>query len=74
MKRSMLRFILFVLGPILNKAAGTRPAFRAFVKRHDAIVQIQLKDGSIARHFKIVGGKITSTAGMHPNPTVRMIF
>jgi trimethylamine-N-oxide reductase (cytochrome c) len=74
MKRSMLRFILFVLGPVLNKALGTRPVFRAFVKRHDAIVQIQLKDGSIGRHFKIVAGKITSTAGLHPNPTVRMIF
>lgn len=73
MKRLVFRTILFALGPMLNKAAG-RPAFRTFLKRHNAVVQIQLKDGSIARHYMIVAGKVTSVAGMHPNPAVRMVF
>lgn len=59
---------------MLNKAAGTRPAFRTFMRRHDAIVQIQLKDGKIARHFVFQAGKVRSVAGIHPSPTVRMVF
>ncbi len=74
MKRAILRTILFALVPMLNRAAGTRPAFRAFLKRHDAIVQIQLKDGSLGRWFAIEAGKVRGTAGVHPNPDVRMAF
>ncbi|MBI3367697.1 MAG: molybdopterin-dependent oxidoreductase, partial [Burkholderiales bacterium] len=74
MKRAILRTILFALGPMLNKVAGSRPAFRAFAKRHNAIVQIQLKDGSLGRWFEIAGGKVRSGAGIHPNPAVRMVF
>jgi molybdopterin guanine dinucleotide-containing S/N-oxide reductase-like protein len=73
MKRALLRTILFALAPMLNKAAR-RPAFRTFLSRHDTIVQIQLKDASIARHYVIGAGKVRSSAGVHPNPTVRMVF
>ena len=74
MKRLVFQTILFALGPMLNKTAGMRPAFRAFMRRHDAVVQIQLKDGSIGRYFAISGGRVKSTKGMHPNPAVRMVF
>jgi anaerobic selenocysteine-containing dehydrogenase len=73
MQRAVLRTILFALGPMLNRAAR-RPAFRAFLSRHDAVVQIGLKDGSVARHYVIAGGKVRSVAGAHPNPAVRMVF
>lgn len=74
MKRLVFQTILFALAPMLNKAAGTRPAFRAFMRRHDAIVQIQLKDGSIGRYFVVSGGRVRSTKGIHPSPSVRMVF
>ena len=74
MKRIIFRTILLALGPMLNKAAASRPQFRAFARRHDAVVQIQLKDGSIARHFVIRAGKVKSVAGPHPMPHVRMAF
>ncbi len=73
MKRVVLRTILFALGPMLNQAAR-RPVFRSFLKRHDAVVQIQLKDGSLGRHYVIAGGRVRSMAGLHPNPAVRMVF
>jgi hypothetical protein len=57
MKRTILRTILFALGPMLNRVAGTRPAFRTRLKQHDIVAQIGLKDGSIARHFIIAAGK-----------------
>ncbi|MCA0241229.1 MAG: molybdopterin-dependent oxidoreductase [Proteobacteria bacterium] len=74
MKRAVLRTILFALGPILDRAAKSRPTFRAFAKRHDLVAQIQLKDGSIGRWFDVRGGRIKSHAGLHPNPQVRMVF
>ncbi len=73
MKRIVFRSILRGLAPMLNKAAR-RPVFREFLNRHDAVVQIQLKDGSIGRHYRITGGRVKAVAGLHPNPTVRMVF
>jgi trimethylamine-N-oxide reductase (cytochrome c) len=74
MKRLIFRSVLFGLGQLLGKAARGRPAMRAFAKRHDAVVQIQLKDGSIGRWFEVRGGQIRSGAGMHAKPDVRMMF
>lgn len=74
MKRLVLRAILMALAPMLNQAARSRPAFRAFAKRHDAVVQIQLKDGTLSRWFDVRAGRIRSHAGLHPNPQVRMMF
>ena len=74
MKRIVLRTVLLALGPLLDKAARMRPAFRAFAKRHDAVVQIQLKDGSLGRWFEVHGGRIRSHAGVHPKADVRMLF
>ncbi|HSW25610.1 MAG TPA: molybdopterin-dependent oxidoreductase, partial [Burkholderiaceae bacterium] len=74
MKRLVLRTILLALGPMLGQAARSRPAFRAFARRHDAVVQIQLKDGSLGRWFDVRAGRIRSRAGLHPNPQVRMMF
>lgn len=74
MKRLVFRTILMGLTPMLNRASASRPAFRAFMQRHDGVVQIQLKDGSIARHFVFKGGKARSVSGVHPAPMVRMVF
>src|SRR5574337_1897899 len=74
MRRAVLRTILFALGPLLDKAARSRPAFQAFARRHDAIAQIQLKDGSLGRWFEVRGGRVRSHAGIHPHANVRMMF
>ena len=74
MKRVLLRTLLLGLGPLLDRATRARPAFRAFAKRHDAVVQIQLKDGSIGRWFDVRAGRIRSHGGIHPKPGVRMLF
>jgi trimethylamine-N-oxide reductase (cytochrome c) len=74
MKRALLRTILFALGPMLSQAARRRPAFRAHLRQHDLVAQIRLKDGSLARHFVIQGGRVRSVAGRHPAPAVDMVF
>lgn len=74
MKRLVLRTILLALGPMLDKASRSRPGLRAFAKRHDAVVQIQLKDGSLGRWFDVRAGRVRGHAGLHPDPQVRMMF
>ena len=73
-KRLLLRGVLFALARLLERASRTRPALRAFARRHDAVVQIQLKDGSVGRWFELRGGTIRSRAGLHPRADMRMIF
>ena len=73
-KRLILRTILFGLAPMLNVFAAMYPALRAMLRRHNAIAQIQLKDGSIGRHFIISDGRVRAIAGLHPKPDVVMMF
>jgi len=73
-KRLILRTILFGLAPMLNVFAALYPALRDMLRRHDAITQIQLKDGSIGRHFIVRGGKVRAISGLHPKPDVVMMF
>ena len=73
-KRVVLRVILFGLAPTLNGLAWLYPALRAMLRRHDAVTQIQLQDGSIGRHFIVRGGKVRPVAGLHPKPDVVMMF
>ncbi|MFW1332003.1 hypothetical protein ACEV9E_25380, partial [Vibrio parahaemolyticus] len=44
------------------------------MRSHNVVAQIQLKDGSIARHFVIREGRVTSLAGPHSRPDVAMVF
>jgi trimethylamine-N-oxide reductase (cytochrome c) len=59
---------------MINRAAGTRPQFRTMLSEHDLVAQIQLRDGSIARHYIIKSGKASSRAGPHARPDVVMSF
>lgn len=73
MRRLILKSILLGLVPVLRNAARN-PAFAAHMKEHDCIAQIRLKDGSIGRYLVFKNGKVTSFAGIHPNPDVQMII
>jgi len=73
-KRALFHAVLFALGPMLNRAVRRHSSFRAAILEHDIIAQIQLKDGSVSRHFVIARGRVVSKAGRHPNPQVAMVF
>jgi molybdopterin guanine dinucleotide-containing S/N-oxide reductase-like protein len=74
MKRIILRTILFAVPYVIRLSAKTNTSFREFLGRHNCVVQIQLKDGSIGRHYSIVDCRVTSKAGIHPDPDVTMVF
>src|SRR5208282_1082019 len=74
MSRLVLRAILFGLAPMLNRAAGGRVQFRTMLSEHNIVAQIQLRDGSIGRHYFVKGGKVSSRAGLHERPDVVLSF
>lgn len=74
MKRALLRTILFGVTHVIRRTAKKHPSFREHMKRHDCIVQVKLKDGSIGRYYIFERGSIRSRAGFHPNPQVTYIF
>lgn len=74
MKRTRLKAILFGITHVLRLNARRRPAFREFMRRNNAVVQIRLRDGSIGRHYRFIKGKVETQAGVHPQPDVTMIF
>jgi len=74
MQRAVFRAILFALAPMMNRTAGSKPAFKAMLGRHNVIAQIRLKDGSIGRYLRIANGRVSSVAGIHPRPDIAMVF
>ncbi|MBW7901296.1 MAG: molybdopterin-dependent oxidoreductase [Rhodocyclaceae bacterium] len=74
MKKAVLKTILFGVTHILRRMAKKYPAFKAEMKRHDCVVQIRLKDGSLGRHYVFRNGTVDSQAGIHAQPDVSLIF
>ncbi|MBJ9658860.1 molybdopterin-dependent oxidoreductase [Burkholderia multivorans] len=74
MKQTKLRIVLFVIGRMLRAALKKHAAVRRHAGNRQCVVQIGLKDGSIARYYEFHAGKVGSKAGIHPNPDVNMVF
>ncbi len=74
MKSTVLKTILLGVPHVLRRAARKSPAFKAEMKRYDCIVQIKLKDHSIARNYEFRNGEVRSQAGVHPKADVNLIF
>ncbi|MFO1468053.1 MAG: molybdopterin-dependent oxidoreductase [Steroidobacteraceae bacterium] len=74
MKRVMLRITLAAIPVMLRASARKSPLLRQFMSRHDAVAQMQLKDGSLGRYFIFKNGTVRSAAGVHPKPDVAMVF
>ena len=74
MRAAVLKTILFALPQVLRVSARRSDKFARLMAEHNAIIQIQTKDGSVGRHYIFNAGKITSRAGIHPAADVRIIF
>ncbi len=73
-KSARLKTILFALPQALRVTARLYPAQAEVMRRHDATVQIQTKDGSAGRYYIFRGGKIISRPGVTDDADVRIIF
>jgi molybdopterin guanine dinucleotide-containing S/N-oxide reductase-like protein len=74
LKKLALRGIMFALPMIIGKAAKKHSAVRQHLSSRDCVVQVRLRDGSLARHYVFKGGRIDAIWGVAPQPDVDMVF
>jgi trimethylamine-N-oxide reductase (cytochrome c) len=74
MNSVVLKAILLGVPMVLNGSARRHAEIRETLRKHDCVIQIQLKDGSIARHYIFKNGKVRSLPGVHPKPDGAVIF
>ncbi len=74
MKKIALRAVLSALPMFVTRAGRKNKSVRDRLRSRNAVVQIQLRDGSVARHYVFKGGKVVGRAGRHPKPDATMIF
>lgn len=68
------RFLLWMLGRLMNKASRDNPAFQQQLVDRDMVFQLHTLDGKVARHFIVRNQRITSKAGQAPEPAFAIGF
>ena len=66
--------ILFGAAQILKRAAQRHPAFSNRLEEHDFVAQIMTRDEGIGRWFQFKKGIVTSAAGLHEAPDIKLKF
>ncbi len=73
-KELKLRAILFGLAQIFRLKGGASASFRAHLAARNCVVQVRLKDNSIARYYEFRAGKIKTRPVVHPSPDMTMLL
>lgn len=68
------RFLLWMLGRLMAKASRDNPAFRQQLEGRDMVFQLHTLDGKVARHFIVVGQRISSKRGTVNEPAFALGF
>jgi trimethylamine-N-oxide reductase (cytochrome c) len=66
--------ILFGAAQLLKRAARRHPDFKARVKEHNFVAQIMARDEESGRWIEFKDGAITSQAGQHAKPDIKLMF
>ena len=74
MQKKILETILFALPQMLRLSAKRFPKQAETMRQHNAIIQMQTKDGAVGRWYKFENGKIITKPGILPEVGVRIIF
>ncbi|HWX84278.1 MAG TPA: molybdopterin-dependent oxidoreductase, partial [Xanthobacteraceae bacterium] len=69
-----LPIILFGAAQLLKHAARRHPKFKARVKEHNLVAQIMTRDEEIGRWYAFNDGVITTGAGLHQKPDIKLQF
>lgn len=67
------RLLLWALTKLLQRAVKKNAACARYIHEKSLVFQIQTADGT-GRHFSVADGKVSSSAGLTPNPSFTMTF
>ncbi len=74
MARLKFPVILFGAAQLLKRASQRHPDFNSRVQEHNLVAQIMARDEGIGRWFEFKNGIITSKAGLHAKPDIKLMF
>src|SRR3984893_373934 len=74
MARLKFPVILFGAAQLLKRASQRHPDFNLRVQEHNLVAQIMARDEGIGRWFEFKNGIITSKAGLHAKPDIKLMF
>ena len=69
-----LPVVLFGAAQLLKYAARRHPDFKARVEEHNFVAQIMTRDEAIGRWIEFKDGQVTSRAGFHDKPDIKLMF
>ena len=69
-----LPIILFGAAQLLKFAVRRNAEFGARVKQHNLVAQIMTRDEEIGRWYGFDNGKVTTGAGLHAKPDIKLMF
>jgi molybdopterin guanine dinucleotide-containing S/N-oxide reductase-like protein len=68
------RIVLFGAAQLLKRTAQRHLDFSRRLQEHDVVAQIMARDEGIGRWFSLKKGIVTSAAGLHANPDIKLMF
>lgn len=74
MKKLALRSIVLALPLVIRQAAKKHESVREKLQSGNCVVQLRLRDGSVARHYVFRNGEVTGFWGRHSRPDTEMVF
>ncbi|WP_005037604.1 molybdopterin-dependent oxidoreductase [Holophaga foetida] len=72
--KTQFSVVLYGMEKVMRLAAKWYPAFQKRLAERNLIAQFQLRDNSQGRTFFFQDGKVSSKAGIHPNPDLVLSF
>lgn len=74
LKRTALKTILLALPLVIGLAAKKSQPVRARLAGANRVIQVRLRDGSLAHHYVFKAGRVRGHVGLHPSPDGEMVF
>lgn len=73
-EKTKLSVILASLPRVMKVARRINAAFRQHLEAGSGIIQVRLKDNSVARHYILRDGRIDTAKGLHADPDLDIAF
>ncbi len=70
----LFRFLLWVLAWRINSLAKKSAGFRRAIGDYKVVLQFKTRDGKAQRYYAFNAGATSSSAGVHPDPTMAFVF
>src|SRR5258708_24914992 len=74
MQRKILGLILWLMPTVLRIAARKFPSVRAHLATGSGVIQLRLRDNSLARQLHFRNGTVSASWGVNPKPDAELVF